>query len=263
MLNTLTKINYYRLSAYLLPFKKDVSENFKKDTTFEQVYLIYEFDKKLRHLIADAIEDVEISFRTHITYHLSHTYNAFGYLDKTNFNPQFNHIKWLSILNDKLKYSKEVFIEHHRSSYDVSQGFPIWKAIEVTSFSMLSNLFWGLKNTDRQNISRNYYSHDQIIIKSWLFSLVYVRNLCAHHSRLWNRDLSISPKKPQKDIVWKSINPKDIHKLFTLFLMLKVMLNSSDKFEEFRDQFKKLLLDYQKIDTAAMGFPRNWEDLLK
>jgi abortive infection bacteriophage resistance protein len=56
-LEKLQSINYYRLSAYFLPFKNP-DNTYKAGTTFNQVYNIYEFDRGLRSISLAAIYDV-------------------------------------------------------------------------------------------------------------------------------------------------------------------------------------------------------------
>jgi len=91
-INILRNINYYRLSAYFSPFQlqKDV---FNPGTTIDNILSLSEFDRQLRLLFVELLADVEISFRTHIAYHLRHRHGAFGYTDRRNFYIRFNHFE--------------------------------------------------------------------------------------------------------------------------------------------------------------------------
>ncbi|MBR2124338.1 MAG: Abi family protein [Acetobacter sp.] len=51
---TLSKINYYRLSAYFLPFK-ETNGAYVSGTTFEKIVRIYEFDREIRSFLFRAI----------------------------------------------------------------------------------------------------------------------------------------------------------------------------------------------------------------
>ncbi len=254
-IDILQNISYYRLSAYFIPFQSEV-DKFNQNTTIDDVITLYEFDRHLRDLLWDAIESVEISVRTQVTYHLAHTYGAFGYRDSQNFNSKFDHSKWLEKLKKNVKASKEVFIKHFFERYE-EVSLPIWMATEILSFGQLSNLFYGLKKADKQSISREKYGLDQSIISSWIHTLVYIRNLCAHHSRIWNRILAIKPVIPRKDTEWNNINNK---KIFSVLLVIKRLMCMSDEWEEWRASFLTMMGKFPNVNIKSMGFPDNWEE---
>lgn len=89
----LSSINYYRFSAYLLPYKE--KDKYKNGTNFKTIYQIYEFDRKLRNIIYSGIELIEVSLRTRISYLHGHKYGALGYLDINHFNSHHKHEKFL------------------------------------------------------------------------------------------------------------------------------------------------------------------------
>ena len=120
--STLANISYYRLSAYWYPFRlrdrafpQQVLDKFEEDTFFEDALSLYETDRKLRSLVIDAIERVEVSVRTQFTYHIGHKYGAFGYTDKNNFHNKFDHHKWLTQLQAEVHRSKDEFIDHYKT----------------------------------------------------------------------------------------------------------------------------------------------------
>lgn len=85
----LKQINYYRLTAYFLPYK-DVDETYVEGTTFNNMYRTYEFDRKLRQLLFSVIEEIEIMLRAQISYYYAHKYGPLGYEDENNFNKKHN-----------------------------------------------------------------------------------------------------------------------------------------------------------------------------
>ncbi len=89
VLTKLKHINYYRLSAYFLPFqysKNSEKKNmFLPEHSFEDIISLYYFDAELRKIVFEAIESIEIYFRTQIAYFHSLKYDAFGYLLLKNF----------------------------------------------------------------------------------------------------------------------------------------------------------------------------------
>jgi abortive infection bacteriophage resistance protein len=256
--NILRRINYYRLSAYCIPFQSS-KDCFSVNTTIEDIVELYNFDHDLRTIIFESLQVIEIFIRTLITYHLSHKYGAFGYANQKNFSSTFiNHQKWIDELNDVLSRSQEVFISHYKTKYDESKHFPIWMATEVVSFGALSLLFAGLKPSDQNEIAKEFNINHEVF-KSWLHHLVYIRNICAHHARLWNRVLAIKPKIPKKLDSW--------HKPYTIqngrvFSSLSIIYYILKKSCEGADNFKKQLLHlferYPTINLSSMGFKTDW-----
>jgi abortive infection bacteriophage resistance protein len=90
--------------------------------------------------------------------------------------------------------SRETFMTHNKEKY----GLPvaIWVACEVWDFGCMSRLFAGLQTVDQDAIAQSYGVNDGRVFASWLRSLNYLRNVCAHHSRLWNRNIVEGPKLP-------------------------------------------------------------------
>src|SRR5690606_2072108 len=121
-IDILSRINYYRLSAYTLTFKQN--DKFLNGVTFEGVYQLYEFDRKLRSLLMANLEWIEITFRTQLASYHAHTYGAIGYLFTENFVYPNYHEEMIRQLEMEIDRSKEVFVYHHKNKYH--GVFPIW-----------------------------------------------------------------------------------------------------------------------------------------
>ena len=267
-LTTLSSINYYRLSAYCIPFKKrshagSITDQFQENTTFENIIELYEFDRKLRLLMMDAIERIEISIRTSITYHLAHKYGAFALEKSENFHNQFNHASWLLQVQKEIVRSREPFIEHFHEKYKGFPTLPVWMATEVTSFGSLSLLFKGLKNEDKHSIAHNIYKLHYKTLSNWLHFLTYIRNICAHHSRLWNKELAIKPKLDGLGKEWQQpITPRNDRSFF-IFLVLKCLLNHSENTKQWATASEDLILPIlskYKWSLNSMGMTDNWQN---
>lgn len=156
----LTHINYYRLRAYWLPFEEATGNDehrFKPGTDFENVLSLYVFDRKFRLLVLEAIERVEVSFRTRFAYELSLKYGSHAYLDRNNFKSAEKHQECMSALQEELSRSRETFIEHYRTKYTDPEFPPIWAVCEVMSFGQLSKWFQNLKHRkDRKAVADVY-----------------------------------------------------------------------------------------------------------
>lgn len=267
-LNTLSSINYYRLSAYCIPFKKrspsgTITDQFQENTTFENVIELYEFDRKLRLLVMDALERIEISIRTNIAYHLAHHYGAFALENAKNFHDQFNHASWLEQVQKEIVRSREPFIEHFREKYKGFPTLPVWMTTEVTSFGSLSLLFKGLKNEDKRIIAHNIYKLHHKTMSNWLHFLTYIRNICAHHSRLWNKELAIKPKLEGLGKEWQQpVTPRNDRSFF-VFLVLKYLLNHSENAKQWAKACEELILPiFSKYNwsVSSMGMTDDWQN---
>lgn len=280
-LAALERLGYYRLSGYFYPLRatKPFGEvgrldTFQPDASFELVQALAEFDKRLRLLALYAIETIELAVRVAIAHHL-------GRLDpEAHLNPKLldgrftrqgpgrepsQHSKWLERYNKMLSDSKEDFALHHIKDY--GGRLPIWVAIELWDFGMLSRFFAGMESRDRNRLASKFGAVDGEVLKSWLRTFNFVRNVAAHHSRLWNRRSPEIPVIPPIDRCrWLQPlhqNPDAASKLFgvlscMLVLMKNVVPNS--------DWVKQLHLHLQTfpqhplLSLQAAGFPNDWEN---
>lgn len=256
-ISILKKINYYRLTAYGLTLKDlERQDQYRPGTTLDQLVALYEFDKKLRQLLNGVIESIEIAFRTHIAYHHAHSYGPLGYKEAKHFNNTVYHEKFLTNLDRFFENNKtELFVSHHQSKY---QGvFPIWVAVEVLSFSTLSMLFKNLKNKDKLAISKEYYNVPFKYTQSWLHTLTTIRNICAHHGRLYGKKLTIRPQlfDEMKDVIKND-------EAFAAVLVACKLLNAKER-TIFIESLALLIEEYYDfIDLRHIGFPKDWETWL-
>lgn len=257
-------ISYYRLSGYCYPFRQreahgQISDNLVAGTTWEQILALYEFDRHLRLLVLNAIERVEVAVRTQLTYHLAHTHGAFGHTVAANFHANFDHAKWLIQIESETQRSSDEFIHHYRREYDGFPRIPLWMLTEIMSLGNLSRLYQGLQPNDKRPIASHFNLHPKRLA-DWLHTLTYVRNVCAHHSRLWNRELAIRPDKV-KDINWlPPITPRS-DRIFYVLLMLRHLLAATGNGTEWAHQINQLLAPFavSRQWRAAMGVPDQWE----
>ena len=278
----LANISYYRLSAYMLPYKKKengiIIDAFKEGTTWDDIYDLYVFDRKLRLLVFDAIERLEVAIRTQIIYQLSHNYGSHWQDNAHIFIPPrevtlrdgrkitidvYREIQ--SHIKEQLHSNRaEVFIQHYHNKYDTPENPPSWMSVEIMYFNHLSKICTGLKNRSDINGIASYFALPPKTFCSWLHTMNYVRNICAHHSRLWNRDLNIVPEKLSfsKRLVW--INTPDTAKRsknYYFFCMINYMLQVANPTSQFKTKLKELLEEYKNvISLDSMGFPKGWEE---
>ena len=277
----LSNISYYRLSAYMLPCKEIVdgcyTDNFVKGKTWDDVYNLYLFDRKLRLLVFDAIERIEISIRTQIIYQLSHKYGSHWQDNPTIFKivhkkdkdgndiPINVHQEISKHISDQLHSNKaEVFIQHYRDNYDSPATPPSWMSVEIMYFNHLSKICSGLKlRKDLTDISY-FYDLPPSQFSSWLHTINYARNLCAHHARLWNRDFNIVPERLEfsKHRIWIS-DPMTVKRKKTYYFlcMLNYMLQTANPTSSFKEKLYELLAEFKEfVPLQDMGFSENWQE---
>jgi len=201
LISRLRAVGYYRLCAYWHPFKQP-DDTFTDGTTLEQVWERYTFDRQLRLAVMDAIERVEVAVRTSLIHTLAMQHGAFVHLEAKNFPtvPAEKHKRFVEELREDAHKSSEVFVEHFKSTYDEFPDLPIWVATELMTFGKVFTLF-RMSGKYIQNPIAARYSLSGKVLFSWLQTLNYVRNLCAHHARLWNRELAIRPMIPSETFV--------------------------------------------------------------
>ncbi len=265
-LNKLKHINYYRLSAYFLPFqyRKDSpnNNNFFPNTSFENIIKLYYFDTELRKIIFEAIEAIEIYLRTQIAYFHAKRYGAFGYFNiktlRENYQTEFDELHQ-DIREEKTR-SKEVFIKHFRDKYHTTD-LPIWTVVEILSFGSLSKLFMLLKEAEQNEVISCMGGINKVVFFKWFKALSSVRNACAHHSRLWNKTLGVSFDVPRKNKLFEKLENSHNKIFFALSVIEYILARIGEDEIEFKNKIKQLLQKYPSIDKQAMGFIENWEEL--
>ena len=162
----LAEINYYRLTAYFLPFRNS-DGTYKEGTSFHTVYRIYEFDRKLRGVLFSAVEDVEIYLRAELSYFHAHKYGTEGYKDPTNFSARHNAEKFSENLQREITNNqKALFVKHHIENYE--GRFPIWVAVELFTFGMLSCFYDDMITQDKKAVADELYHTTPKNMASWL-----------------------------------------------------------------------------------------------
>lgn len=255
----LAHLNYYRLRGYWIPFEVDtVNHQFKENVTFEKILGIYWFDKKLRLLLLQALEELEISFRTQFAYSLGIKYGADAFMDMNLFRDRKLHEASQNMLIDYYEKNDQPFIKHLRTKYSDDLP-PIWALCEIMSFGQFSKSYSNLKlRQDRNAVAKNY-GLDETVFKSIVHHLSFIRNKCAHYSRIYNSELTVSFTFPmQPSYLAESLNdaaPKKIYNTLTVIAYLMEFIGSNDLFIK---EASSLFQQQKDITTDFMGFPENW-----
>jgi abortive infection bacteriophage resistance protein len=263
----LKNISYYRLAGYWWPMQIDkVNHVFKPNSTFENLIAIYNFDRELRILVFDAIERIEIAFRTKLIYYLSHEISPWWFEDSVNFKDAVEHTETLQAIDRELNQSKEVFIKEHYKKYSTdTRRPPAWKTLEVASFGNISKLYGNLLNSMKAKdvIAAEMGTVNHTYLPSWLQSITQIRNICAHHGRLWNKNLPGRPKLlPKPPYYWLSnVPPASEHFMLYIHLCcIKYLLDRVNPDNLFSEKLKALMTQYPNIDPKALGMKSDWQN---
>ena len=253
----LNDISYFRLiKAYSLNLKPK-NGYYEGKVTFEQLVELYLFNANFRQIIFPEIEKVEINVRCRIANYFAEQYGVLGYLEVANFvNPKY-HKSFINDIEEEIKRnSKALFVKNFRDNYEGGE-LPIYALVEVFSFGTLSKFYKNMKNPDKKAVAVSFgigYKY----LESWLESVSYVRNICAHYGRLYNAKLSKTP------ILYKEYSEVGIgnNRIYGVLLCLKHLLKNDSHWNIFIDNIELLFEKYPNVDINTMGFPKKWKTLL-
>jgi abortive infection bacteriophage resistance protein len=265
-LTYLQEISYYRLSAYFLPYQT-AKDNFEANITFEQIIKTYSFDRELRLLVFDCIERIEVAIRTQFIYQMSLHYNDSHWQDNQNhfITPYCNKIGNLInpfadfqaiISKAKTARTPETFIRHYLNNYNKPVNPPSWMCFELLTIGELSHIYRGLKNNSDKKRIADFFDVHPTVFTSWLHTITYVRNICAHHSRLWNRDLAIEPEKLLKAKgKWIGKPFENNKRVFYFLCILRYMLLRANPDNHMKQKVENLFVKYPTVPIKYLGIP--------
>lgn len=263
--NLLAHTNYYRLAAYSIPYQMGIGNHeFQPGVNLDRIVRDYEFDRALRLLVLDTIERIEVSLRAHWAYFLGHKFGSHGYSVYHNriYKNEARLIQSLSELEAEVQRSKEPFIAHYKKNYDDPLP-PAWVVCEVMSLGVLSKMYSNLSAYSVRRDISGIYGMDEGFLEGFLEHLTYVRNVSAHHGRLWNRHLVKKMPLPKGKPVGlrESINPSAEHKIYnTLVVLMHCLSVVHESSSQWTRELERLVDEFE-IDVSAMGFPPNWKEL--
>lgn len=259
--NYIKHIGYYRLSAYMYPLFDDPKERhiFKPWSSFMKILKLYRFDKKLRLLIFNEIEKIEVAFRCALTdIGCEETGDPFWITNPANFISKTKFNKTMYLIKDELRHSHEEFVVHFKAKY--SDPFPpAWMLTEIMPLGVAYNVYSNIRSiTIKKRISKSF----GLLVKpfeSWLTVLTLTRNACCHHSRVWNKQNTIRPMIPSNiSLPWITLSTDPMRIYFDLCI-IKFFLNIISPDNDMKDKLRQLLSQFSGIDLRVMGFPDDWE----
>lgn len=290
----LAAVSFFRLTPYMRPFQAagNPDHAFLPGTGFRQLSQLYDFDRRLRLLVIDAIERVEVAARAAISNHMGPTHGAHWYLQRNLFKKPYDHTRLLSTVEsaqqkalqdyprevariDRLTHADEVrktalkqrraqesYARHYTLTYHQPALMPGWAMVEELTIGELSHLYRGLaRDSDRKAIGHRLAAPAPLL-DSWLHTLTVVRNICAHHARLWNRELGIKPELPrQAHFPWPDYLRRGSQhtRVAVVLAILHHLMQQVSPHTRWHQRLADLLNEYPEIPKQAMGLPDNWQ----
>ncbi|WP_200834079.1 Abi family protein [Nitrincola tapanii] len=275
----LSNISYFRLSAYTRAYyRSGGSHQFRPGTCFDDILDLYIFDRELRLLLLDAIERIEVALRSQLANTLAEHHGAHGYLQEGVFNDRYNYT-WLyqKLAQPADGPLAETFLTHYRTRYKAAPAQPpIWMAVEILSFKEVSILFANLRKPDDRQRIEAHFGWKHPVLKSWFRSLSDLRNSCAHHARVWNREFGSRPEIPRKvNRPWPGI-PSSIpvhssyhpeqqidprRRLYAQVVVIEALLQVVSPQSLWAVKLQQLMERFPNVSRTHMGFPDEWQKL--
>jgi len=239
------------------------------------VMKLYGFDKRLRSLVLDAIERVEVGMRVDIALLLGER-SPVGHREATHVHGnsvrvdartgKSGHQRWLEGLDEVADDSKEEFVKHFKRRY--LPPLPIWRAIETWDFGLLSVFLGGMRHDDLLKLCARYGVARPILLQSWIRCLNHVRNICAHHCRLWNRALVDNPSRPVYGEMplhnhW-IVNDHSSTRIYSGLAILADFLKYLHPASSWPEKIKQQIATFpdlrnENVSIKNAGFPHGWQ----
>lgn len=257
-LSILERIDYYRLLGYMRSFQEkgaDGVRRFRHGTTLEDVVALYEFDRKLRLLCMDAAERIEVALRATIVSEVAVVHGPHFYLD----SKLFRSIDGWSAFNQAVREEKgrSPALRHYFANYDTPPMPPIWAAMEAVSFGTLSHLYSNLSAPIQKAVARRF-NYDEVVLLSWFRSTTMLRNVSAHHARLWNTRNGVD--KPMRAKRIKDEFGNSMNTFFARAVPVVALFEEIGHDRGWKMRLRELVDAHPFADESQMGFPEGWRE---
>lgn len=277
-LRYLRHIGYYRLSAYVRSFEGSQRDVLRPNTTFDDVLNLYIFDRKLRLQSLDALERIEVAVRAATSDHMSRLAGPHWYENPRFFARGDAHQRLLrtidQIVDEQLRRPREQTtnqdsfvsaLEHYVTRYASPARPPSWVVFEELSFGSVRTVYIGLSDRQAQSAIASSIGLQAPVLRSWLLSYQRVRNICAHHGRLWNRGLGVYPALPKSSsIPWltdRELFERDQwrrQRLYPVLVSIQSVLHTIAPGSMWGDRLHTLFTAHPAVPLHPMGIPQDW-----
>lgn len=258
--STLFCVNYYRLSGYLHNFKKLGSDKYVEQLTWNRLKRIYDFDRKLTRILMYALEDIEESLKTRMSYIITSHYpdDPIIYLRPNIYRNYENYLRFTEHFYKAKDNNQNLpFVKHHNEDYG---GYlPMWVAVELLTMGNLHALYDNLLSPHQKEIAKSYGTGSRQLA-NWIENLTYTRNHLAHYMRIYNFNFGRTPADCKK-------HPRTFsssNMIFDQIYVLAIMYSDATEWNNYVvPEMQALIEEYSEdIELSGLGFPENWETIL-
>lgn len=264
-------VGYYRLSPYWRYFVQADCQPAERlsGVDFQRVWQLYTFDRELRLLTLDAIERIEVAVRARTVQRHVMDWGPFGYLSaegspgsasghrQKHFDRLLKNIE-RAMDDAKGRNPKFPALRHFVEKYGKTHSKPpLWLAAEGFTFGDMVTLFNVAPRQVRRQVADDFDLSDGVL-SSWLSTLGTVRNICAHHGRLWNRRIGTQPRNgPGKTWQAAELGPKD--RVFYALTICAYLLGVISEGSSWASRLRALFERYADVPKVPMGVGARWE----
>lgn len=268
-----SRVSYSRLKYYWRDLiDEDADGDFQEDVSFQTIMDRYSFDHKFRVVLFDAIETIEVALRAKIINHMSKAAgNGLWYLDSSLFEDEQRHMDFVLDLKYEFERSTEPFAKNYLAEHDdwdseTKEGDnpDAWLIIEVASFGTLSKMYKNLKSQlpQRSAIANDFGLYSARDFSNWIEVISLMRNIVAHHSRLWNRSLGKKISDPKgKRFPWLNGELTELQKKkpYAVTCAIAYLCKAVNYQHGFTTAVRNLCNEYPEIPLSKYGFPVRWK----
>jgi len=278
----LSHISYFRFKHYSYSYKdyKTNNGNYIPNTKFEVIKDLYLFDRKIRMLIFEALENIEVAVKTQLTNTMAAAYGSHWYMEAKHFISEqerkqiirnlkkdedipnvFNHSSFLNNIEEYMKNPDELFLKFYKDTYEPLHP-PSWMMVEIITFGTLSILFENLKPCVEKTAIHDHFGLTKRQFISWLHCFSFIRNKCARHSRLVYAKINFAPALPQRKTRQFLVEADGVNNasLYAVLCCIQHMINTCNNSSYFKQHLLSLIDAYSDINLTRLGFTNNWRN---
>ncbi len=231
-------------------------------------------------LVFEALENIEIAIKTQLTNTMAAAYGSHWYVEAAHFFSQeerrqlirnakadediptgFDHNLFLADIAKTMEEPDELFLQNYKQFFEPIYP-PSWMMVEMITFGTLSKLIENLKPSTEKAAIHDHFKLTKKHFISWLHCFSFIRNKCAHDSRLVYAKINFAPALPARKSrqFLKEADDVDNATLYAVLSCIQFMISICNESSNFKRQLRNLIDDYPDIDYNRLGFTENWRE---
>jgi abortive infection bacteriophage resistance protein len=245
-------IGYERLRIYFLSRRQTnvAGKPFIAGTKYHDIIRLYECDASLRDACFLAVGQFELLLRNSMSEALSTAFGSHPYYHTSAFKYPSANLSALQTFAKVYETSKDRRAKHYRETYSTPVLPPIWTMKEFLTFGASSRIFQCLEGSIKTSIAAQFGVGSDQVFTNWIEALVDLRNICAHHDRLFNRSFQKQPSRLRS----AGVPTAAPNKLKAILECLDYMLSRRGSPSGITDKVRRIILKYPEMQLAEAGY---------